>query len=36
MFAVVMIASSCNIDDVITTTIEDDNYRPRTEASSAK
>ena len=36
MFAVVMIASSCNKDDVITTTIEDVNYRPRTESSSAE
>ena len=36
MFAVAVIASSCNKDDVITTTIENDNYRPKTEASSAQ
>lgn len=36
MFAVVMVASSCNKDDVIVTTFEEDYYRAATESSSAE
>ena len=38
MFAVAMIASSCNKDDVIEATVNEGNkfYRPKTEASSAE
>lgn len=36
MFVVVMVASSCNKDDVIVTTFEEDYYRAATELSSAE
>ena len=34
MFVMVVVASSCNIDDVITITLEDSSYRAATPSSA--